>query len=125
MVGCGLHKNQSVELVNCEIIKDLSQALYDNPVYTKHGAVFCHTLSANTKDYTDFGYQRFSMTGCSVTANIDRTLELGTVGTQADVTFVNNTFYSDALELEKSVTMHYDFKLTQESSGNNVTKLNY
>ncbi len=124
VVGCGLHKNQSVELVNCEIIKNLSQALYDNPVYTKHGAVFCHTLSSNTKDYTKFGYQRFSMTGCSVTANIDRTLELGTVGTEADVTFVNNTFYSDALELEKSVTMHGDFKLTQESSGNNVTKLN-
>ncbi|MGN0532264.1 MAG: pectinesterase family protein [Eubacterium sp.] len=124
VVGCGLHKNQTVELVNCEIVKNLSQTLYDNPVYTKHGAVFCHTLSMNTKDYTDFGYQHFSMIGCCVTTNIDRTLELGTVGTQADVTFVNNTFTSGALELEKSVTMHSDFILTKESTGNNVTKLN-
>lgn len=130
--GCGLHQNQTVKLINCELYSHTPP----ESSMTKNGALFVHCALEN-----DITEQHLIVENCKIESDISYALyindcnkELGLENISTmDVTFINTKLYSKELGSENIVNKETpnnncysgQIKLTENSKGNNLKELNY
>ena len=121
-IGCGLHNNQTLKIVNCELIsKTPTQSSM-----TTNGALFVH-------DGQGASNQKLIVKDSIIKSENGYSMYLnGYYGTEVDATFYNNIFWSNTLK-KGNDSIHRDapaggisknIKLTEDSYGNNVEILN-
>lgn len=119
--GCGLHTNQTVKLINCELYSYTP----NESSMTGNGALFCHDGENGTN-------QHLIVKGCIIKSINSYSMYLnGHYKTEMDASFYNNMFFSNEL---KKDSMHFDegvdggisgrIKITEDSYGNNIDDLN-
>lgn len=121
-IGCGLHNNQTLKIVNCELI---SKTPTESSM-TTNGSLFVHDGNGATNQKLIVKDSVIkSVNGYSMYLN-------GFYGTEVEATFYNNVFWSNALK-NSDASIHLDsavngisnnIKLTDDSFGNNVNLLN-
>lgn len=119
--GCGLHTNQTVKLINCELYSYTPK----ESSMTCNGALFCH-------DGENGINQHLIVKGCIIKSINSYSMYLnGHYKTEMNASFYNNMFFSNEL---KKDSMHFDesvdggisgrIKITEDSYGNNIDNLN-
>ena len=121
-IGCGLHNNQTLKIVNCELI---SKTPTESSM-TTNGSLFVHDGAGATNQKLIVKDSVIkSVNGYSMYLN-------GFYGTEVEATFYNNVFWSNVLK-NSDESIHLDsagngisnnIKLTDDSFGNNVNLLN-
>ncbi len=121
-IGCGLHNNQTLKIVNCELI---SKTPTESSM-TTNGSLFVHDGDGATNQKLIVKDSVIkSVNGYSMYLN-------GFYGTEVEATFYNNVFWSNVLK-NSDESIHLDsavngisnnIKLTDDSYGNNVNLLN-
>lgn len=121
-IGCGLHNNQTLKIVNCELI---SKTPTESSM-TTNGSLFVHDGDGATNQKLIVKDSVIkSVNGYSMYLN-------GFYGTEVEATFYNNVFWSNVLK-NSDESIHLDsavngisnnIKLTDDSFGNNVNLLN-
>lgn len=130
--GCGLHQNQTVKLIDCELYSHTPS----ESSMIKNGALFCHNeLSNNTTN------QHLIVSGCKIESDSSYTAyindcnkELGKDNfSEMDVTFMNSVLYSKELgtigiinkeEKDNNLCYSGQIKLSSLSKGNNLDEFN-
>ena len=130
-VGIGLDKNQTIELIDCELITNKTTDILNATgakdgvwAYKNKGGLFYHALYAG--NYTnDEGYQKLKVKDCVIFTN-DLTPvygEAGGMSSQVETTFINNSCYS-----EKNGRVYENNLLNSTNSplsfGNNIESMN-
>lgn len=121
-IGCGLHNNQTLKVVNCELISKTPT----ESTMTKNGSLFVHDGSNATN-------QKLIVKDSVIKSENGYSMYLnGHFGTEVEATFYNNVFWSNVLK-NSDESIHLDsagngisnnIKLTDDSFGNNVNLLN-
>lgn len=118
--GCGLHTNQTVKLINCELYSYCP----NESTMKENGALFLHDgQGATNQKVIVKNCTVKSLHGCSMRLN-------GHYGTEVQASFYNNSFWceetgKDSISLDPSNGgISNKIKLTADSYGNNVDILN-
>lgn len=124
-IGMGLQKNQRVEVVNCEIIKNISDYMYTTHTKANKGAFFVHPKWKLDSDEPI--NQKLVVDNCRIKTNKGNALfvEGSNANEHFEMTYYNNCLYSDELGKENVfVNEATGAILTNDSFGNNVEELN-
>lgn len=133
-VGIGLDKNQTVNLINCEIITHRTEDVLNATGVAEGsewawkpdgGALFYHALYPG--NYTDDeGYQRLVVKNCIIENNDDNVVsgEAGGMENQVTLVFIGNSGWSstNGASFVKGLT---NATLSPLSHGNNMIGMNY
>ena len=132
-VGIGLDKNQTVNLINCEIITKKTEDMLNVTstvgnlwAYKPNGgALFYHALYKGS--YTnEEGYQRLNVRNCVIECNTPNTVfgEAGGQEEQVELTFIGNSAYStnNGATWVKGLSKA---SISPLSFGNNIETMNY
>lgn len=118
--GCGLHTNQTVKLINCELYSYCP----NESTMKENGALFIH-------DGQDATNQNVIIKNCTIKSLYGKSMYLnGHYGTEVIASFYNNMFWceetgKDSIKLNSPNNgISNNIKLSNDSYGNNVNLLN-
>ena len=125
--GGGMQINEYIQLVNCELITNFDEDVYNYSITTTgktgiaQGTFLCHGKNNGTN-------MKLLVKDCTIETNIGRVLEMYLVGSDNDalIKFIDTMFYSNKLGSASSY-YHWNFSSDQISGlshGNNIGFLN-
>jgi hypothetical protein len=125
--GGGMQINEYIQLVNCELITNFDEDVYNYSITTTgktgiaQGTFLCHGKNNGTS-------MKLLVKDCTIETNIGRVLEMYIVGSDNDalIKFIDTMFYSNKLGSASSY-YHWNFNSNQISGlshGNNIGFLN-
>lgn len=132
-VGIGLDKNQTVELINCELVSNIADDVLNatgsvEGVWSwkpNGGALFYHALYSG-KYTSDEGYQKLAVKDCIIRNNAPNVAvgEGGGMESQVTLEFINNVGYStnNGTSYVKGLS---GATISPFSYGNNCEAMNY
>jgi pectin methylesterase-like acyl-CoA thioesterase len=124
-IGAGTHNGEKIQIINCEIVRNTTDANYVSSDYK--GAVACH--SPNIYDDSETASE-FSMYNCNITCNLDEALQLKALAatskmksTMVGNTLVANNKVTNVVAFAGSFTTKNDY-IKIQSHGNSTSELN-
>ena len=115
-IGCGTFSNQTIIFNKC-LLKSTNK--------TNYMSSWCYTVFLHGNTTSGTLNQSYILKDCEIHGVQDRVIRLANVGSEFNVTFINNMIWSDTNKKDDSI-IYFDgvVEINEKSFGNNVTILN-
>lgn len=136
-VGIGLHKNTTVELINCELQNNISESVLESsPKRSQYGALYAHSDVSSDGNNGVSTNQKLIVKNCRITTNTDKAIRLELDwNVQQTGNSVFYGFYHNAVSKSDNTVSEEMVDIVEwgnseishqmvDSCGNNIQKLN-